>query len=84
MLGKGRSITKSYTKAELEQLYYDVVAVGTTLVAPDRMPNLGPMASIAVAGIAALISAQLGIMDNDDALYVDMQDIPTFSFGDNE
>lgn len=32
---KGRTITKSYTKAESEQLYYDVMAVRITLCMHD-------------------------------------------------
>lgn len=79
MQEKGRSITKSYTREELEQLYYDVMAVGTTLCMPDRMPKLGPtMAGIAVTGMAALIVTQLGYMDSNDALYVDIHDIPSW------
>lgn len=78
MQEKGRTITKSYTRAELEQLFYDVMAVGTTLCMPDRMPNIGAMAGIAVAGMAALLGAQLEIMDSDDALYVDIHDIPSW------
>ena len=84
MQEKGRTITKSYTREELEQLFYDVMAVGTTLCMPDRMPNIGPMAGIAVAGMAALIGAQLGYMDSEDAFYVDIHDIPSWESEESE
>ena len=84
MQEKVRTITKSYTRKELEQLFYDVMAVGTTLCMPDRMPNLGHMAGIAVAGMAALIGAQLGYMDSKDALYVDIHDIPSWESEESE
>lgn len=84
MQEKGRSITKSYSKPELEQLFYDVMAVGTTLCMPDRMPKLGSMAGVAVAGMAALLGAQLEIMDSEDALYVDIHDIPSIYGGEDE
>lgn len=84
MQEKGRTITKSYTREELEQLFYDVMAVGTTLCMPDRMPSLGATAGVAVAGMAALLGAQLEIMDSEDALYVDIHDIPTIYGGEDE
>lgn len=78
MQEKGRSITKSYTKPELEELFYNILAVGKTLVPDDSETGIAVTLATALAYVAAIVARQLNIMDNDDALYVDIHDMPSW------
>lgn len=78
MKEKGRTITKSYSKPELEDLFYDILAVGKTLIPDDSNTKGVFVLGLALAYVSAMVAKQLNIMDSDDALYVDIHDMPSW------
>lgn len=78
MQEKGRSITRDFTKGELEDMFYNLMAVGKTLTGKVAGTSLDGTMAFALAIVGASFASQLDIMEDSDTLYVEVDDIPSW------
>lgn len=69
---------RDFTKEELAELFYNLMAVGKTIANKPECSSYETVGAIGLAVTGALIAAQLRCMEDDEVLHVSVEDIPSW------
>ena len=69
---------RDFTKEELVELFYNLMAVGKTIANLPERASFETVGAIGLAVTGALIAAQLRCMEDSDVLHVSVEDIPSW------